>query len=245
MKQGLILVLLLLLSAMLASADTILFISAGGNSIDGVYTFPYLSQVNGSGTTVAAMCDDFSNEIGNSESWTATANVLNSTNAASDFLYSHQTVFGAGTNGLAPTTGVEAYDEVGYIFENILSGNFSATEGNAAVWYLFASNTNSTAASDFGGDATALGILTQAYNATIDNASYDYANIVVYSPYPLDSGSSAYDPNSPNYDQHAYPQEFLIDPTFGTPEPPPSLLLIAGAAMIGLVSLIRRKRHPR
>lgn len=242
MKHGLILIPIVLVAANLCSASditTLTFNSAGPNSIDGIYTFPYQSQLNG-GATVQAMCDDFTNEISNGESWLASANVLSSANAVSDFLYSGDTAFGGATAATTPTTGVQAYDEAGYIFTNMIAGNISATEGNAAVWYLFSP---AAAGADFAGDANALGILTQAYNAVSGDTSYDYSNITVYTPSPLSGSDPAYDPSSTQYDGHAYPQEFLIDSP--APEPPPSLLMAAGAILIGLVSLMRRKRDAR
>src|ERR1017187_1220231 len=58
------LILLILLCVGLASASNIVMLTytgAGGNSIDGYYTYPYYVQV-GSGTAGPMMCDDFGSD---------------------------------------------------------------------------------------------------------------------------------------------------------------------------------------
>ena len=238
------LILLILLCVGLASASnivTLTYTGAGGNSNDGFYAYPYYVQV-GSGTAVPMMCDDFADEIQVGEQWLAFGNALTQANAQNDFIFGNDTTFGAG-NTTQATTGVGAYDEAGYIFTGMTSGAIDQSEGNAAVWYLF----SPVSAAGIQGDTTARGILDQAYNFVSAHPSYDYSYITVYSPDPSDRNSPAYDPSSPQYDGHAYPQEFLAitGSSNPVPEPPPSLLLAVGGALIGLVGVVRRRRLSR
>ena len=235
---------LALSSVTLCSAETLIYAGPGNNQIDGFYAYPYYVQVNGA-VAAPMMCDDFTDEIGDGYEWLATANTLTSANVQNgDFLYSNSTSFGAGDIAIdVPNSAVQAYDEAGFIFTGMFSGTINPSEGNAAVWYLFSPGP----ASAIGGDAAALGILDQAYESVSADASYNYSDITVYTPKPNGIISPA---NTPGEGQElfaitaSYTPE-RIDPGSAVPEPPPSLLLAAGAALIGLNGLVRRRLRAR
>ncbi len=213
---------------------TLTFLTANppGNEYNGAYyAYPY-SVLVGTGpgaSAVPMMCDDFTDDINGQDSWLSTAYSLTQTNLANDvtdFKYGNQTTFGPG-NVYDTTSAVTAYEEAAYILTNVALGNFSPSEGNAAVWYLF-SDTSSIA-----GDTTARGLLDTAYAFVTDpnNSNYDYSNVTVYTQGTILSGQ-------PGDIGHAS-QEFL---GFAAPEPPPSLLLVIGFALIGAAGLKRRKQ---
>jgi hypothetical protein len=230
MQRSLVVTVLVLLAAALGSADTLTFVGAGSNQIDGAFAYPYDVELNG-GAAVAMMCDDFSDHIEPNETWDVFANTLTQGNVAA-FIYGADASFGADGLGVTPSSAWQAYQEAGYVFTGMAEGTIDPSEGNAAVWYLFSPGA-------LGADATAGVILDNAYAFVSSNPSYDFSYITVYSPDPSDPKKWPVNGNN-------YPQEFLSMtgnvPYSVTPEPPASVLLLAGAALIGLVGLVRRKR---
>jgi hypothetical protein len=219
----------------------LMYVYPGGANIDGFYVYPYYVTVDG-GTPMQMMCDDFTDEISGGESWYAYANTLTQDNQgnlanASQFLFDKSTsIYGAGSTTQAPTTAVRAYDEAAYIFTDMSAGTISATEGNLAVWYLFSPSAAPV-------DATALGILNQANIFVRAHPGQDYSYITVYSPTP----DGAISPSNAGRAQEffAINSGVSVTPLSAVPEPPPSLLLAVGGALIGLVGLVRRKRFAR
>ncbi len=234
MRSSLIFTAVLLLCVTLCSADgvigdpqvTLTFLTANppGNIYGGYYAYPY-SVLVGTGpgaSAVPMMCDDFTDDIGSGDSWLSTAYALTQTNLAngvvSDLKYANNASFGGGVYD--PTSAVTAYEEAAYLLTQLALGTpgFTPEETNAAVWYLF-SPTSST------GDATAKGLLDTAYTFVTNNTDLTYySNVTVFTQGPMQSGAES--------------QEFLEY----TPEPPASLLLVIGFALIGAVGLKRRKQ---
>jgi hypothetical protein len=241
MQRKLFLIPFLLLSAALCRADGIVTLSytgAGSNQIDGFWTYPYSVAVDG-GSPASMLCDDFTDEIFPGYKWLASANALTPANVENnDFLYSGSQTFGAGEITAMPGSDLQAYDEAAYILTGIVGGTIGNSEGNAAIWYLFSPTATSSA---IGGDTVARGILDQAYTSVQSDPSYNYSNITIYTPEPNGIISPAGTPGEG--------QEFLTItgglPGSATPEPPPSLLLWTGAALICVVRSVRGKRLAR
>ena len=246
MQRKLFLIPFLLLSAALCRADgiaTLSYTGPGSNQIDGFWAYPYYVAVDG-GSPASMLCDDFTDEIFPGYKWLASANALTPANVENnDFLYSGSQTFGAGEITAMPGSALQAYDEAAYIFTGIATGTIGNSEGNAAIWYLFSPT---AAGSAVGGDTVARGILDQAYTSAQSDPSYDYSNITIYTPEPNGIISPL---GTPGEGQEfltitagSSPEDF---PGGAAPEPPPSLLLWTGAALICVVRSVRGKRLAR
>jgi hypothetical protein len=128
--------LVLVASALPAVAGTVnmQFIAAGGNSYNGVSSYPYFSTVNG--TPFSAMCISFNEHITNGETWQATV----------------YTVDGYG----ALIGNTQKADELAWLFLGARANGGSNSGYNAAAWFL-----NEQAP---GLDAGAQGIFNQVSN---------------------------------------------------------------------------------
>jgi PEP-CTERM motif-containing protein len=122
----------MLVAATLARAQTITlnFISADGNQSGGVYVFPYYFTINSGTHTNMLMCDTFTREITDGESWGAT--MLSVTNL---------TVSNVGTLEFG-SLGVTTYLEACYLYQEELAAYDNSNADpqglyNWAVWDLF------------------------------------------------------------------------------------------------------------
>jgi hypothetical protein len=224
----------LLLTACVCWADpavTLQLAGVNGNyTWNGVYAYPYSVSVDAN-PAMSMMCDDYTDEIRQGESWTAKAWSLTQANVgsiySSEFYY--PSVFAD------PQRAFKAYEKAAYLLvdaDTHMSDTNRVAADNAAVWYLFdpdlaLSAPNALASEQLGKAATATAL------------HPDYSYITVYTPTQWDSGLGR-------------PQEFLaingpIPPVSdnATPEPPASLLLAAGGGVMAALGAIRRARASR
>jgi hypothetical protein len=107
--------LLLVASSLPAVAGTVTmqFNNAGGNSYNGVSSYPYAATVNG--VPFSAMCISYNEHITNGETWTAT----------------YYTV-----DQYAQIVGQQKADELAWLFSKAEADGGSNSGYNAAAWYL-------------------------------------------------------------------------------------------------------------
>ena len=220
------------------------YVNPGGSSIDDFYVYPYYLTLGSEfAVPITMMCDDFADDIVQNEQWLASAHAMSQTNLLNGaFIYSNSESYGGGNTTLAANA-VEAYKEAGHIFTGMTLGAIDSAQGNLAVWYLFSPVAvhNHNTSFDLTPEKT---ILDQAYNWVTDPAhsNYDYSYITVYSPQPNGIISP---PGMSGRGQEFFAMTASYGANGAVPEPPPSLLLAAGGALIGLVGLARRKRLSR
>jgi hypothetical protein len=146
-------------TALANSTVNMQLVSVGGNSANGVYTYPYYFSINGH-APVALICDTYDNEVSVGESWQA--NVVG--------LLSGKGLFG---NQLMD------YKAAGLIFKSILNGTVNVNVGNFAIWGLFSTNAQNTSFFQSSGAAA----LEQQYLALAANAPNSAFNgLVLYTP---------------------------------------------------------------
>jgi len=97
-----------------ANTVTIQFLSTGGNSYNGVYTYPYYGTVNGMPQTF--MCDSFNEHIFAGETWTAYAFTVPQ--------------YGAWLGSL------QEADELAYVYNLIAADHGSKPWENAVAWNI-------------------------------------------------------------------------------------------------------------
>lgn len=192
-------------SAFADSSVTMYLSGVSGNNGGGVYTYPYNFTVDGNPASL--ICDTFDNEVYVGETWKATVSGLLS---------------GAGLFG----SNLQGYEAAGLIFENILSGNIDATEGNWAIWGLFSqtaqNNSYYTSSGASGLAASYLSIVQNATPGQIQFIQNELSNLVLYTP--IDGSQS----------QGGTPQEYI-----GVAMPEPGTIafliitLLFGAGVFG------------
>jgi PEP-CTERM motif-containing protein len=210
----------ILVAATIARAQTVTmnFISAEGNNSGGVYVFPYDFTINNGTHTNLLMCDTFTREITDGESWGATmlsVASLNVTNVAT-------LEFGA--------SGVTTYLEACYLYQQELSAynnSNSDPQGlyNWAVWDLFT-----------GTDPSAGALNNPAEEATVQ--SYLSAAVALGNGGSLETSEfpGMYIITPTNTDVGG-PQEF-----FGVCNvPEPATLALVGLSLGGLLLFRKRK----
>jgi hypothetical protein len=210
----------------------------------GVYTSPYTASVGGN--TVAAICDDFSDEVSPGESWTAIATNL----ATLDITTPTAAVYWDQGEGATQQT---AYMVTAYLAEELLAINQSTTTGQTtagelsfALWGVFdptlltAANPAGLTTGTGGQLAAAENYLTSAESAVntaitkqgLNNYLSTFSNVTIYSA-TINNGVPAESENS------SRPQEFIV---VNMAEPPSPALLgldLLGAA--GLLLFARRR----
>jgi hypothetical protein len=178
MRKVALSVLILMAFASAGVADTILtpvtvtYTGAGVNQWNGYWAYPYYFQMNGSGPSVAMLCDDYADDIQAGESWSAVIVPLTSSNLVKIASGQLPSYFGQQPSGLS------LYEQAGYIFSRILSGQYAGGSGNAAIWKLF------TPSVDISGDATAQQILatSSAWAAGLNGTVPSFDNVAILAP---------------------------------------------------------------
>ena len=224
--QTIALLLLLLASAAVASADTVqLTLVNGGNDVlGGVYVGPYNFTGTSNGQTVPLqlVCDDYSHDVFPGETWTSTTSSYTALNISS-LQFSGSTL--------------QSYLQAAWLTQQIF-----ANLGNAqlvgwmqyALWDLFTAGASSgLSQSDQNQVNTWLANAAANYNC----AACDYSNVLIYTPVP---GTQ-----KPGSD--GLPQEYLgIDGPGGggsgntTGAPEPATLLLMATGLSGLFAFRRR-----
>jgi MYXO-CTERM domain-containing protein len=231
---------LLLLSASCAVADTVLittpltYLTAGGGTWSGYYSYPYMAQVAGQTDPIQVLCDDFVDEIQNGESWSVYSITL--TRSALTAIGSGElpSYFGTQSNGIA------LYEQAAHIFTQIVSGQASASSGNAAIWKLF------DAGLDISGDATAQQILAEAaiWLDSLNGTTASFDNVAILVPdlsAPITNRVGSY-----------RPQEFITavgsggfnnNSTGDTPEPATALPVLGAGLALAAFGRRRARNH--
>jgi hypothetical protein len=191
-------------SALADSNVTLTLMSTGSNNGGGAYTYPYNFSINGSQSITPLICDSYDNEVILGEHWTATPN---------SFL-SGKGLFGSNPNYLA----------AGLIFQDILAGHVSATEGNWAIWGLFSSNARNN---PYFASSGAAGLDTTYLLEAAWAPSSDFDGLVLYTPV---AGTQSWG---------GTPQEYIG--CVSMPEPA-ELSLILTTLMLGLATIVMGKR---
>jgi len=197
---------LLLASPAFANSVNMQFISATPSGIGGGGVYPFSVSVNGVANSL--LCDSFDNNVSRLETWTATA-----------------TPFLQGiANSLFGPSMTTDYKAAGLIFESMLAGHITNTDGNWAIWGLFSANAR--AQSQFG--TTGAAAIDASYLALASSAKNSAFNgLVLYTPKP---GTQSMGMGTP--------QEFI---GFNSTVPEPSTLMMLGTGLVGLAGAIRRK----
>jgi hypothetical protein len=113
--------LLLVASSLPAVAGTVnmQFIAAGGDSYNGVSSYPYAATENG--VAFDAMCISYNEHITNGETWTANVYTVDQ--------YANLTINGQ-------TVGQQKADELAWLFTKEVANGGSNSGYNAAAWFL-------------------------------------------------------------------------------------------------------------
>jgi hypothetical protein len=210
----------MLIGATIVRAQTVTmnFISPDGNSSGGVYVFPYYFTINSGTHTNMLMCDTFTRDITDGESWGATMLSVASL-----------TVGNVGTLEFG-SSGVTTYLEACYLYQQELSAfnnSNSDPQGlyNWAVWDLFTGTDPSLAALNSPADETTISNYLSAAVALGNAGSLNpsqFPGMYIITPTNTDVGG---------------PQEF-----FGVCSiPEPSALALAALSLGGLVLIRKRK----
>jgi len=203
--------LFLLLAAVtfVASADsgTLTLVNGGSNAMGGVYVGPYnfTWTSNGQDPSIQLVCDDYSHEVYQGESWTATTYLLSAMN---------------GPTGQFPGSSLNQYEAAALLAQQIFASSNSTQIGlmQYALWDIFTPGASNSVYStwttqeqtDFGG------YLTEAQNVIANGCSNcNFSDIVIYTPQP-----------NTEHPTYGLPQEYIG--LINVPEPGSLMLLVTG-----------------
>ncbi len=204
-----------------------------GNNDGSAYVYPYNFSINGSGSLISLLCDDYTDDVYFGETWTAKVNTF------SDILLGGGQMVPSGGFVAAGQTAA-AYMDAAWLYEELTADPTptNAVNINHAIWGLFTATPFNTNA-----DVTAWFAKASAATSTLTNeeASLIFDDVGFYTPVvgsqvPYSAGR---------------PQEFI-----GTVTPPvraligeqisvaePSNAVTLGAGLLALGSVIRRKKQ--
>jgi len=206
----------------LATEASMELVSPGTDSDFGAFVGPFTVTVNG--TTMKAVCDDFTEDVYPGETWTADVNTFSSLSA---------TRFG---NQPAE------YDEAAWLTLQLLSSP-NAPESGAiqyALWAVFdnsgvKAHLASNGGTSFYNDSSDVDGVTYWLN-TAGSQTYtagEFSSFNIYTPNTSDPMSCSTTPG-----EKCPPQEVLVP----TPEPASLLMLATGVGLLGLLLELRRLR---
>lgn len=214
LNQWLVLVLIAMTGLCVAAkANTVqvTFTGTGGQVAGNAYVYPYYLNVNGS--TVKAVCDDYTDDVTTNEKWYA------ATNSFSDL---SKTLFASQPNAQ------QKYEEAAWLLLQFASHPTDTAGIQYAIWDLFDSG-----APGYGsGQNGSAYWLTQAQNQNFSNI--DFSSFVIYTP------TAWWDPQTGKYDNldlSTRPQEYIA-----TPEPA-AVILFGSAALLLMLGMAWKRRR--
>jgi len=234
--------LLFFASASLAQTTTMTLTGVGnGATVGDVYVNPYTATI-GSTTGVSVICDDWSDNTYDPETWTANVNAvssLTSTTSPAPLFGDNPKLYNEAAwlaSQLMANSGNQTLqDEISFALWQLTWGQNGTKEENPGPLDYLANTLGSTSAIYYGAeeyfDAARGGTWTingVTYNYGQGEGSYNASGWVIYTPTGPGTCSTGTTCGTP--------QEFLVDPTVTAPESSPAILL--GVDMLGLLALV-------
>jgi hypothetical protein len=231
---------------LMATPPTVTFTMTGvgsGANLGGVYTSPYVGNVNG-GPTIPIICDDFADDSYVPERWTAYQTQL------SDILAGTADTsvlkWGSGWNGTGPMSPQELTQSQAYSAAAILAVDILTSTGltqeqySFAMWELF-DPSGASAALPATYQPTVKGFVQTAVSEATGGNLSAYLNSASVTIYSYDTGAVC----GAQFNQPCIsipPQEFI---TVSMAEPPSPILLGFDLLAVGGLIFISRRRWTR
>jgi hypothetical protein len=196
---------------------------SNGAYLDNIYLSPYYFSINGSSAYTALICDDFSDEIYQGETWNA--NVLTGSQITTDQY----------VTGSASATDQKNYEEIGYLalglFATLPSDTTDQAAYSYAIWSVFDPSGVQTYLNGYSSTYYATYVAPLLAQAATSATSKDLSILTVYQPV-ANSQTNCGGCSNP-------PQEFV---SVNTPEASsPVILVLDLLGLFGAVFLARRR----